>query len=71
MSEIYTDYAIIKGNSIEKLTEQVREKMNNNWQPLGGVSVKPVSTGENYFTTAVYLQAMGQLSEDYNEIVNI
>ena len=50
------EYTILKGNSFEKLVEEVELKIQEGWVPQGGISV---ANGTNF----IFAQAMIRKSE--------
>lgn len=64
-------YTVVKGSSIENLSEDVSSMMREGWRPVGGITVSAIGTKSSYrwrhdFVPAVgYLQAM--VKEEYYE----
>lgn len=51
---IYSDYDVIRQQSLKDLTEMVKDSMRHGWQPIGGVYQSQDGT---------YLQAMAVLDK--------
>jgi hypothetical protein len=52
----YSDYRVVEARDLDELVREVRDRIDDGWEPLGGVAIMP--TGGPFLTGGYFYQAL-------------